>query len=75
MVLSSIRRRAWVELDALKSGHIVGKWFDNKAVHSRKVCTCLCFGRELGIKYYFNKPLSRNEIKDMISKEFSYALN
>jgi CheY-like chemotaxis protein len=31
--------------------------------------------RELGIKYYFNKPLSRNEIKDMISKEFSYGLN
>jgi CheY-like chemotaxis protein len=31
--------------------------------------------RELGIKYYFNKPLSRNEIKDMISQEFSYSLN
>jgi CheY-like chemotaxis protein len=31
--------------------------------------------KELGIKYYFNKPLSRNEIKDMISQEFSYSLN
>jgi len=31
--------------------------------------------KELGIKYYFNKPLTREEIKKMIGQEFSYDLN
>jgi CheY-like chemotaxis protein len=31
--------------------------------------------KELGIKYYFNKPLSKEEIKKMIGQEFSYPLN
>ena len=31
--------------------------------------------KELGIKYYFNKPLSKDEIKKMIGQEFSYPLN
>ena len=31
--------------------------------------------KELGIKYYFNKPLSKDEIKKMIGMEFSYPLN
>ena len=35
----------------------------------------LARARELGIKYYFNKPLTREEIKKMIGQEFSYDLN
>src|SRR5688572_14100891 len=31
--------------------------------------------KELGIKYYFNKPLSKEEIKKLIGLEFSYPLN
>ena len=31
--------------------------------------------KELGIKYYFNKPLSKEEIRKLISQEFSYSLN
>lgn len=31
--------------------------------------------RELGIKYYFNKPLSKDEIKKMVVQEFSLPLN
>lgn len=31
--------------------------------------------KELGVKYYFNKPLSREEIKKLIGIEFSYPLN
>ncbi len=31
--------------------------------------------KELGIKYYFQKPLSKDEIKKLISQEFSYQLN
>jgi CheY-like chemotaxis protein len=31
--------------------------------------------KELGIKYYFNKPLSSEEIKNLIGLEFSYQLN
>ena len=35
----------------------------------------LARAKELGIKYYFNKPLTRDEIKKMIGQEFSYDLN
>ena len=35
----------------------------------------LARAKELGIKYYFNKPLTREEIKKMIGQEFSYDLN
>lgn len=35
----------------------------------------LARARELGIKYYFNKPLTKDEIKKMIGQEFSYDLN
>jgi CheY-like chemotaxis protein len=31
--------------------------------------------KDLGIKYYFNKPLSKDEIKKLIGLEFSYPLN
>ena len=31
--------------------------------------------KELGIKYYYNKPLSRDEIKKLIGQEFSIHLN
>ncbi|MBT1703992.1 response regulator [Chryseosolibacter indicus] len=31
--------------------------------------------KEMGIKYYFNKPLSRDEIKRLISQEFSLQMN
>ena len=31
--------------------------------------------KELGIKYYFNKPLSPEEIKKLIGQEFSYHMN
>jgi CheY-like chemotaxis protein len=31
--------------------------------------------KEMGIKYYFNKPLTQDEIKKLISMEFSYRLN
>lgn len=31
--------------------------------------------KELGIKYYYNKPLSRDEIKTLIGQEFSIPLN
>jgi CheY-like chemotaxis protein len=31
--------------------------------------------KELGIKYYYNKPLSREEIKKLIGQEFSIPLN
>jgi len=31
--------------------------------------------KKLGIKYYFNKPLTREEIRKMIGQEFSYDLN
>ena len=35
----------------------------------------LARARQLGIKYYFNKPLSREEIRKMIGQEFAYDLN
>lgn len=35
----------------------------------------LARAKELGIKYYFNKPLTKEEIKRMIGQEFSYDLN
>ena len=35
----------------------------------------LARAKELGIKYYFNKPLTKEEIKKMIGQEFSYDLN
>ena len=35
----------------------------------------LDMAKEMGIKYYFNKPLSKEEIKQMIVQEFSYPLN
>jgi CheY-like chemotaxis protein len=35
----------------------------------------LARAKELGIKYYFNKPLTKDEIKRMIGQEFSYDLN
>lgn len=35
----------------------------------------LARAKELGIKYYFNKPLTKDEIKKMIGQEFSYGLN
>jgi CheY-like chemotaxis protein len=31
--------------------------------------------KQLGIKYYFNKPLSKEEIKKLIGLEFSYPMN
>jgi CheY-like chemotaxis protein len=31
--------------------------------------------KELGVKYYFNKPLSKDEIKKMIGQEFSFPMN
>src|SRR5687767_6004032 len=31
--------------------------------------------KELGVKYYFNKPLGRDEIKKLIGEEFFYQLN
>jgi len=31
--------------------------------------------KELGIRYYINKPLTREEIKKLIAKAFSYPLN
>ena len=31
--------------------------------------------KELGIKYYFNKPLSKEEVKKMVGQEFSFPLN
>lgn len=31
--------------------------------------------KEMGIRYYFNKPLSKEEIKKMIGQEFSFNLN
>ena|SRR5688572_2958945 len=31
--------------------------------------------KQLGIKYYYNKPLSRDEIKKMIGQEFSIHIN
>src|SRR5688500_17192466 len=31
--------------------------------------------KEMGIKYYYNKPLSRDEIKKLIGQEFSIHLN
>lgn len=31
--------------------------------------------KELGIRYYYNKPLSRDEIKKLIGQEFSIYLN
>ena len=31
--------------------------------------------KELGIKYYYNKPWSRDEIKNLIVQEFSFRLN
>lgn len=31
--------------------------------------------QEMGIRYYFNKPLTKEEIKRMIGQEFSYDLN
>ena len=31
--------------------------------------------KELGIRYYYNKPLSRDEIKRLVGKEFSIYLN
>jgi CheY-like chemotaxis protein len=31
--------------------------------------------KELGIKYYFNKPLSKDEVKRMIGMEFSLPMN
>ena len=31
--------------------------------------------KQLGIKYYYNKPLSRDEIKKMVGQEFSIYLN
>ena len=34
----------------------------------------LDLAKEMGIKYYFNKPLSKEEIKKMIGLEFSYPL-
>jgi CheY-like chemotaxis protein len=35
----------------------------------------LAKARELGIKYYFNKPLSKEEIRKLIGMEFSYPMN
>jgi CheY-like chemotaxis protein len=35
----------------------------------------LARARELGIKYYFNKPLSKEEIRKLIGMEFSYPMN
>jgi CheY-like chemotaxis protein len=35
----------------------------------------LDMAKEMGIKYYFNKPLTKEEIKQMIVQEFSYPLN
>lgn len=31
--------------------------------------------KELGIRYYYNKPLSRDEIKKLIGQEFSIPQN
>jgi hypothetical protein len=31
--------------------------------------------KELGIKYYFNKPLSKEEIKKLIVQEFALEMN
>jgi len=31
--------------------------------------------KNLGIKYYFNKPLSKDEIKRMVVQEFSLPFN
>lgn len=31
--------------------------------------------KDLGIRYYFNKPLSKDEIKKLVGMEFSYPLN
>jgi CheY-like chemotaxis protein len=31
--------------------------------------------REMGIKYYFNKPLSKDEIKKLIAQEFLLQMN
>jgi len=31
--------------------------------------------KELGIRYYYNKPLSRDEIKKLVGQEFSIYLN
>ena len=31
--------------------------------------------RRLGVKYYFNKPLSKEEIKKLIVQEFSFPMN
>ncbi len=31
--------------------------------------------KELGLKYYYNKPLGRDEIKKLIGQEFSIHLN
>jgi CheY-like chemotaxis protein len=31
--------------------------------------------KSLGIKYYLNKPLTKDEIKKLISSEFSYPVN
>ena len=31
--------------------------------------------KQLGIRYYYNKPLSRDEIKKLVGQEFSIYLN
>jgi CheY-like chemotaxis protein len=31
--------------------------------------------KEMGIKYYFNKPLSKEEIKKLIAQEFLLQMN